>query len=53
MATQYKQYDIICTTCPYKGHIDKPTIKIFGLISNMNKKKIENEIIEAVKAVED
>lgn len=50
MVTQCAQYDVICTTCPYKGHIDKPTIMIFGLISNMNKKKIQNQIVEAVKA---
>ena len=51
MPNEHKNYDVICTTCPYHGDIGRPTIRIFGLISNINRKAVEQQLVEAVKAV--
>ncbi|MDD4507790.1 MAG: PTS sugar transporter subunit IIB [Eubacteriaceae bacterium] len=43
--------DVVMVTTNYRGQIDKPLIKVFGLISGIGKEKIEQEIIATCKAV--
>ena len=40
-----KDVDVIMTTMNYKKQIDKPVIKVFGLISGINQDEIANEIV--------
>ncbi|MBR0461751.1 MAG: hypothetical protein IJJ00_03435 [Erysipelotrichaceae bacterium] len=49
LPNEHQNYDVICTTCPYHGDLGRPTIRIFGLISNINRKKVEEDLIAAVK----
>lgn len=51
LPNEHKYYDIICTTCAYNGELGKPTIRIFGLISNIGRANVEKELIAAVKEV--
>lgn len=51
LPNEYKYYDIICTTCAYNGNLGKPIIRIFGLISNINRSTTEKELIAAVKEI--
>lgn len=51
LPNEHKNYDIICTTCPYHGDLGRPTIRIFGLISNIGRAKVEQDLLAAVKEV--
>ena len=39
------------TTSNFRGHIDKPLIKVFGLISGIGKDKVAKEIVQTCKEV--
>ncbi len=43
--------DVVMVTTNYRGTIDKPLIKVFGLISGIGKDKIKQEIIDTCKAI--
>lgn len=44
--------DIIFVTSNYDQSVNVPIIKVFGLISGINKEKIKEEIIETCKNIE-
>ena len=46
-----KNMDIVMTTSNFRGHIDKPLIKVFGLISGIGKDKVAKEIVQTCKEV--
>lgn len=43
--------DIIMVTTNYRNPVNKPLIKVFGLISGIGKEKIEQDIVEACKQI--
>lgn len=49
LPNEHKYYDVICTTSPYQGELGRPTIRIFGLISNIGRANTEKELLAAVK----
>ena len=44
--------DVIFVTSNYDQPTTKPIIKVFGLISGINKEGIKNQIIETCKKIE-
>ncbi|MDD4370363.1 MAG: PTS sugar transporter subunit IIB [Anaerostipes sp.] len=43
--------DLILTTSNYKKPLDKPCVSVFGLISGINKDKVEENIVEECKKI--
>ena len=43
--------DLILVTSKYNEALDKPLISVFGLISGINRKKIEEQIINECKKI--
>ena len=41
-----KNMDIVMTTSNYRGHLDCPLIKVFGLISGIGKDQVSKTIID-------
>lgn len=43
--------DLILTTSNYKKPTTKPVVSVFGLISGINKDKVEQQIVDACKEI--
>lgn len=46
-----KDVDIVLTTSNYRQPLDKPYMSVFGLISGVNKSKVETDLEELLKKV--
>lgn len=46
-----KNVDVVMVTMNYRTPINKPLIKVFGLISGINQKRVANEIVEVCQRV--
>lgn len=51
IASASKNMDIIMTTSNFRGKIDKPVIKVFGLISGIGKYAVAKKIIDTCNEV--
>lgn len=50
--TKQEVVDIICVTTKYNNPVKKPCLSVFGLISGINKDKIEEDLVELCKEVQ-
>lgn len=46
-----KHMDIVMTTSNYRGALDCPLIKVFGLISGIGKEQVAAEIVNTCKKI--